>query len=116
MYHVGAIRRMIKLTRVISSPWTCWRRGLLGLTKLRALSSLNLSDNTAVRDIGLENLTRLCSLKHLDLSYTGAPLSLHCDMVGFVMQRHPARARCAAVAALSMRGLSRKDTQHEPVE
>ena len=48
-------------------------RGLLGLTKLRALSSLNLSDNNAVRDIGLENLTRLCSLKHLDLSYTGMP-------------------------------------------
>jgi hypothetical protein len=47
---------------------------LLVLTKLRALSSLNLSDNTAVRDIGLENLTRLCSLKHLDLSYTGVPL------------------------------------------
>ena len=48
--------------------------GLLGLTKLRALSSLNLSDNNAVRDIGLENLTRLCSLKHLDLSYTGIAL------------------------------------------
>ncbi len=46
-------------------------RGLHGLTKLRALSSLNLSDNNAVRDIGLEHLTRLCSLKHLDLSYTG---------------------------------------------
>ena len=54
------------------------RRGLLGLTKLRALSSLNLSDNTAVRDIGLENLTRLCSLKHLDLSYTGVLLWLSC--------------------------------------
>ena len=60
------------------SPHNPGRRGLLGLTKLRALSSLNLSDNTAVRDIGLENLTRLCSLKHLDLSYTGVLLWLGC--------------------------------------
>ena len=55
-------------------------RGLHGLTKLRALSSLNLSDNNAVRDIGLESLTRLCSLKHLDLSYTGVLLILDTAM------------------------------------
>ena len=60
--------------RDLMSHWLLAHRGLIGLTKLRALSSLNLSDNNAVRDIGLEHLTRLCSLKHLDLSYTGVLL------------------------------------------
>ena len=49
------------------------RRGLVGLSRLQQLSSLNLSYNSAVRDIGLVNLTRLTNLRSLDLSYTGAP-------------------------------------------
>ena len=40
------------------------------LSGLLALEQLNLSENSAVRDVGLAGLSRLTRLASLDLSYT----------------------------------------------
>lgn len=49
-------------------------RGVEHLSGLVALEQLNLSENVAVQDRGLEGLSRLTCLASLDLSYTGERL------------------------------------------